>query len=146
MVRFFAIWRVNPTSEWPTDPSKQLELFEMFWASMDQQIKKGELEEWGAFPDATFGYAIFKGEAADAHKMSLVFYPFFVNEVHEIISFEKMKEESSSERSNRSNEEVSLRPLRAYSSFFIASLYSSVLCARATTLGVVGELKYQRAN
>ena len=91
MARWFAIWRLNLNAP-PTDPSKALEILEMFWAGMDQQIKKGDLEEWGAFPDATVGYAIFKGEPADVHRNSAAFYPYFVNEVHEIISYEKVKE------------------------------------------------------
>jgi len=92
VARFFNLWRVNPSAPWPTDPSKLLELHEMIWATMDGLIKKGEIEEWGIFPDAHVGYAIGKGETVDVYRNVSMFYPYFVSEVHEIISYEKNKE------------------------------------------------------
>jgi len=77
---------------WPTDPSKYLELEEKMWAPIDGLMKKGEIEEFGVFPDAYSGYAIGKGEAVDVYRDVSMFHPYILNEVHEIIPYEKYKE------------------------------------------------------
>jgi len=92
MARFLNFWHFIPSAPWPTDPSKLLELYEMMFASMDGMIKKGEIEEWGAFHDGYSGYVIGKGETADSYKRVLIFSPYVVSDVHEIISYEKAKE------------------------------------------------------
>ena len=45
MARFLALWRMNWRAPWPTDPSKYLELNEKMWASIDELMKKGQIEE-----------------------------------------------------------------------------------------------------
>jgi hypothetical protein len=92
VARFLVLWRVNPVAQWPTDPSKYLELEEKMWAAIDGLMKKGEVEEFGVFPDAYSGYAIGKGEAADVYRDVSMFHPYFLAEVHEIIPLEKEKE------------------------------------------------------
>jgi len=86
------LWRVNPIAPFPTDPSKALELDEKVWAAIDGLIKKGEVEEFGVFPDGYSGYAIGKGETVDVYRDVTMFHPYFLAEVHEIIPLEKQKE------------------------------------------------------
>jgi hypothetical protein len=90
--KFLAIWRVNPSAPWPTDPSKTLEMMEKMWAGIDELMKKGEIEEMGVFPESNVGYSISKGEAIDVFRRVSMFYPYFVFEIHEIIPYEKQKE------------------------------------------------------
>jgi hypothetical protein len=92
MARFLAIWRVNPSAPWPTDPSKNLEMLEKMWASIDDLIRKGEIEEIGSFPEALVGYTISKGEAIDVYRRVSMFNPYFVFEIHEMLPWEKTKE------------------------------------------------------
>jgi hypothetical protein len=92
LARFLVLWRLNPVAPWPTDPSKYLELNEMMWAGIDGLMKKGEIEEFGAFPDGTSGYGIGKGETADAFRNVCMFMPYVHSDVHEIIPYEKQKE------------------------------------------------------
>jgi len=92
VARFLALWRINPVAPFPTDPSKALELDEKMWAWMDGLMKKGEVEEFGAFPDGYSGYAIGKGETVDVYRNVSTFHPYFLAEVHEIIPYEKIKE------------------------------------------------------
>jgi hypothetical protein len=74
------------------DPVKLLEMQEQYWALMDGMIKKGEIEEFGFFPDANTGYVISKGETANLFRNASMFLPFVINDVHEIIPYEKGKE------------------------------------------------------
>jgi len=92
VARFLVLWRVNPIAPFPTDPSKALELDEKVWAAIDGLIKKGEVEEFGVFPDGYSGYAIGKGESVDVYRDVTMFHPYFLAEVHEIIPLEKQKE------------------------------------------------------
>lgn len=92
MARFLILWRVNLVGPWPTDLSKYLELQETMWAGLDGLMKKGEIEQFGVFPDGTSGYTIGKGETADVYRDLCMFNPYILFEVHEIISYEKHKE------------------------------------------------------
>ena len=92
MARFLVLWRLNPVAPWPTDPSKYLELQEKMWAGIDALMQKGEIEEFGVFPDGTSGYAIGKGETVDTYRDVSMFQPYILSEVHEIIPYEKQKE------------------------------------------------------
>jgi hypothetical protein len=65
---------------------------EQYWALMDGMIKKGEIEEFGFFPDALTGYVITKGETVNLFRNASMFLPFVINDVHEIIPYEKGKE------------------------------------------------------
>jgi len=92
VARFLVLWRVNPVAPWPTDPSKYLEMEEKMWASIDEMLKKGQMEEFGVFPEAHCGYVIGKGETADIYRTACMFHPYVLAEVHEIIPYEKHKE------------------------------------------------------
>ncbi len=93
MARFLILWRVNWKAPWPsTDPSKYLELEEKMWAGIEQLMKMGQIEEFGAFPDGESGYAIGKGETADVFRGVTAFHPYIRGEVHEIIPYETQKE------------------------------------------------------
>ena len=62
------MWNQNPVAPWPTDPSEGLKLNEMMTAKIADLMKKGEIEEFGYFPDGTSGYAIGKGDILDILK------------------------------------------------------------------------------
>lgn len=92
MVKFLNLWHFSPSAPFPTDPSKYSELMEMMFAVMDGMMKKGEIEEWGVFPEGYSGYAIGKGEIADVYRNVVMFHPYVISEIHEIIPYEKSKE------------------------------------------------------
>ncbi len=92
MARFLTLWRQNPVAPQPEDFMGELELIEGMFAVMDDLMKKGEIEEFGFFPDANSGYVISKGESADVFRRANMFQPHILSEVHEIIPYEKGKE------------------------------------------------------
>ena len=92
MARFLVLWRINPIAPFPTDPSRKLELNEKMWAATDGLMKKGEIEDYGVFPDGYSGYAIGKGETVDVYRNVMMIHPYFLTEVHEIIPYETQKE------------------------------------------------------
>lgn len=92
MAKFLSLWRMNPAAPFPTDPSKVLEMNEKMFAAIDALINKGEIKEFGFFPDATSGYVIGEGEATDMFRGANMFIPYIISEVHEVIPYEKGKE------------------------------------------------------
>jgi len=93
MAKFLILWRLNPLSPFPTDPSGRLELNEKLWAIVDGLIKKGMVKDYGIFPDGASGYCTAEGETADILNYAFMFSPYVVlAEVHDIISLEKQKE------------------------------------------------------
>lgn len=89
MARFLVLWHQNPVAPWPTDPSEGLKLNERMMATIADLIKKGEIEEFGFFPDGASGYGISTGETIDAFRRASMFQPYITVEVREIIPFEK---------------------------------------------------------
>jgi hypothetical protein len=92
MARMISFWRINLAAPTPADPAQLLAMQEHYWAIMDGMIKKGEIEEFGFFPDAYTGYVISKGETADFFRNAFMFLPYVINDVHEITPYEKGKE------------------------------------------------------
>ena len=98
MARHLILWRQNRAAIqlMPTDPSESLKMNERMFAAIDDFIKKGDIEEFGFFPETNAGgasgYAIRKGEATDIARGVWSFLPFIIMEVHEIIPWEKGKE------------------------------------------------------
>ena len=91
MARFLILGRTNWAAPWPTDPSEELKMEEMYYAAVEEAIKKGEIEDIGFFTDGQSGYMIVKGEATDIYRMTLA-NPYYFYEIHEIIPLEKAKE------------------------------------------------------
>ena len=90
MARFLILGRANLAAPWPTDPSEELEMEKMYYAALEESIKKGEIEDIGFFTDGQSGYVIVKGEAADVYRLTLG-NPYYDYEIHEIIPLEKAK-------------------------------------------------------
>ena len=91
MARFLILGRTNWAAPWPTDPSEELKMQEMYYAAVEESIKKGEIEDIGYFTDGQSGYAIVNAEATDVYRMSLA-NDYYLWEIHEIIPLEKAKE------------------------------------------------------
>jgi hypothetical protein len=91
MAKYLTIWHANPSAPWPIDPAAVTQLYEMMFARIDEHLKSGLTLEFGYFPNALSGYAIYSGEAKDAFMLAFASYPWIEKEVHEIIDYETGK-------------------------------------------------------
>jgi hypothetical protein len=91
VARFLILGRTNWAAPWPEDPSEELKMEKMYYAALEESIKKGEIEDIGFFTDGQSGYVIVKGEATDVYRLTLE-NPYYNYEIHEIISLKKAKE------------------------------------------------------
>jgi hypothetical protein len=92
MAKFLNTWRMNPMAPMSPDPAEQAQATEMLFAMLDNAVQRGQLLEFGFFPDGTSGYAISTGEANDIFRSTVAFYPWIVSEVREMIAYETGKE------------------------------------------------------
>jgi hypothetical protein len=83
---------MNPVAPWPTDPSEGYKMNERIFAGLEDLMKKGEIVEFGFFPDGISGFAISKGEATDVFRRVSMFQPYYLPKVNEIIPYEKGRE------------------------------------------------------
>jgi len=91
MAKHMILWRANPSTPWPLDPTELAQLIEMMYAAIDEEWKSGRILDYGCFPEGSSGYAISSGEAKDAFMNAFKNYPWIEMEVHEIIDYETGK-------------------------------------------------------
>jgi len=92
MARILTLWRMNPLAPWPKDPAESAKLRQRMWAMVDDLIKKGIIKEFGYFLNGNSGYTIGEGDLAEVFKDVCMFLPYYEQEVHEIIPYEKGKQ------------------------------------------------------
>jgi hypothetical protein len=93
MAKFMSTWRMNPSAPWPIDPAEVIQLSEMMYAAIDEEIKSGRILEFSFFASGTSGYAISTGEDAKGEVMAgLANFPWILTEVHEVLDYETGKE------------------------------------------------------
>jgi hypothetical protein len=91
MPKYMVLFRAVP-SEWSHDPKQLLSLWEAVTAGGDQILKSGAVKEIGWFTN-THGYAMIDAESKDK-VLGIVngFFPYYTQEIHEIVPWEKGKE------------------------------------------------------
>src|SRR5436309_912981 len=91
MPKYMVLYRAEP-SKWPDNPNQLLSLWEGVTAGGDQMLKSGAAKEIGWFTN-TYGYAIIEAESKEK-VLGIVnaFFPYYTQEIHEIVSWEKGKE------------------------------------------------------
>ena|SRR5918999_6440410 len=91
MPKYMILFKAN-TSAWPSDSKQILAIWEGAIAGSERLFKEGQLKEVGWFTN-TEGYAIVESDSKDK-VLELVnhFFPFFSQEIHEIVPWERAKE------------------------------------------------------
>ncbi|HLB68656.1 MAG TPA: hypothetical protein VJN63_09395 [Thermoplasmata archaeon] len=91
MTRYMVLYRANP-STWPVDPKQFLDVLQGTIAGGDQLLKVGALKEVGWFTPQE-GYAIFEADSKEkVLGMVQPFFPYYSQEIREIVSWDKAKE------------------------------------------------------
>ena len=92
VARYLITCRSNPAIPLPKDPDEYSKFMEQIWAGFDDYIKKGIIKDIGFFLDGHLdGYVIVEGEGADILQGNVTFFPYWLTETREIVSFEKTK-------------------------------------------------------
>lgn len=91
MAKYLSLWHMNPFAPWPKDPVESEKLREKMWAGIDDLLKKGIFTEFGIFLNGTSGYVIGEADGAEVLKDTAMFMPYYTQELHEVIPYEKGK-------------------------------------------------------
>lgn len=91
MAKFLATWKMNQNVKWPKDPEEYQKLIESLWGGAEMLMKKGELVEWGAFPNTNEGYSVFEGDHISAMRGVMMFYPWIIMEPRIALSLEEAR-------------------------------------------------------
>jgi hypothetical protein len=95
MPRYLSLWKVN-TSLVPQDPAARLKMFEAQAEGIDAMLKGRAVKDFGFF-DLERGYALIESSTREeAMHIAALFYPYVLNEPHEIVEWEQAKKAISS--------------------------------------------------
>ena len=75
MAKFHLLWRLNEANV-PADPKERGQGWGLLMAMVKQDLKKGVLKDWGAFPSEGKGYCIAEGSAVEVMKMTEQYVPY----------------------------------------------------------------------
>ncbi len=91
MTKYLVLWKANPAL-WPTDTKQALAVQEGATAGGDGLLSAGAIKEMG-WLTAQDGFAIFEADSKDAVLGMLTpFFPYYTQEVHEVVPWEKGKQ------------------------------------------------------
>jgi hypothetical protein len=91
MGKYLLLWSIRPALV-PADPKERASGWGMLMEMVKQDISKGVVKDWGAFPGENRGYCIHEGSHVDLMKMTQQFAPYVGFEVHPVASIEDIFE------------------------------------------------------
>jgi hypothetical protein len=95
MTRWLNVWKFNPLAI-PADPERAAQLWTALSDGVADQLRTGEILEWGIYADGSGGYGIFDdGGNADAMRLvltrSLARMPFVISDVRPVLDVEQAR-------------------------------------------------------
>ena len=91
MAKFLFLWEED-TSQMPAAPGEIAALLGKQIEMTKQALDNGDIKDWGLFAGGNRGYAIGEGEAIDAFRGAMQFYPYVKFEVHPVLSLAEVAE------------------------------------------------------
>ena len=85
MGKYLLIWNLN-LHLIPVDRSERASGWGMLMELVNQDIKKGLVKDWGAFPGENRGYCCVEGNKLDVMKMTQQYVPYVNFDVHPVAS------------------------------------------------------------
>ncbi len=83
MAKHLLIWRMI-NDRVPVDPQERGVGWGALLKMVENDLERGVMKDWGAFPGEGKGYAIFDGSNLDLMKMTGQYNPFVVFETHPV--------------------------------------------------------------
>ncbi|MCC6341874.1 MAG: hypothetical protein IT166_06735 [Bryobacterales bacterium] len=89
MARYLMLWELDK-SRIPEELEKRKAQHLGFQEIVRQQMKSGEISQWGAYAGETKGFCIVEGSAEDVHKLTGRWVPWVSFEVKELLTIEQV--------------------------------------------------------
>ena len=91
MAKHLLIWNLD-ASRVPVDPKERGAGWEMLMAMVKQDMEKGIVKDWGAFPGEGNGYTVVDGTNLEIMKMIQQYSPYVQFEIHPVASVSEVDE------------------------------------------------------
>ena len=91
MAKYMLQWKVD-LARTPEDPKKKQQQWTLFEETVAQQLKAGQLTEWGQYAGENDGYCIVEGSEVDVQKLTNFWSPFVEFKVNVVLSIEQASE------------------------------------------------------
>ena len=88
MGKYIVHWEVDATRT-PEGPKERQQQLLAFGDTVGQQLKSGEVKEWGGYVGELNGYAIIEGTEVDVHALTLLWVPFVKFKIKPLLSIEQ---------------------------------------------------------
>ncbi|MCC6394580.1 MAG: hypothetical protein IT167_28550 [Bryobacterales bacterium] len=89
MARYLLLWELDNTRI-PEDLEKRKAMHQGFQEIVRQQMKAGEISQWGACAGEARGFCIVDGSAEDVHKLTGRWIPWVSFQAREVLSIEQV--------------------------------------------------------
>lgn len=89
MARYLLRWELDNTRI-PEDLAARKAQHRGFQDIVRQQMKGGEISDWGAYVGERNGFCLIEGSAEDVHKLTSRWIPWVLFEVREVLSLEQV--------------------------------------------------------
>ena len=85
MAKYLLIWRMH-NSRVPVDPRERGAAWGALVTMVENDIEKGAMRDWGAFPGENKGYCVFEGTQLELMRMTQQYIPYVEFETHSVAS------------------------------------------------------------
>ena len=89
MAKYLLLWEVD-TTHTPTGKEERKKMHLGMQSIVTQQVKAGQITQWGAFVGEAKGYCIIDGAAEDVHTLTGGWIPFVRFQTNEVLSIEQV--------------------------------------------------------
>ncbi|MCC6368303.1 MAG: hypothetical protein IT165_32665 [Bryobacterales bacterium] len=89
MAQYLLLWEHDNTRI-PEDLEKRKAQHQGFQDIVRQQMKTGEISQWGGYAGETKGFCIVEGSAEDVHKLTGRWVPWVSFQTREVLSIEQV--------------------------------------------------------
>lgn len=91
MAKHLLLWKMV-NERIPVDPQERGAGWGILLAMVENDLEKGVIKDWGAFPGEGKGYAIFEGSNLELMSMTARFNPYVVFETHPAANILEVKD------------------------------------------------------
>lgn len=91
MAKHFLLWKMV-NERIPVDPQERGAGWGTLLAMVENDLERGMIKDWGAFPGEGKGYVVFEGSNLELMKMTARFNPYVVFETHPVANILEVKD------------------------------------------------------
>ena len=89
MAKYLATWEINQSLV-PDNPKDMAALAVKMSEMVKQELKEGQISDWGCSIDGSTGYSLLEGNSIDTYKRIQMYAPYVKFKVEEVLSIDNV--------------------------------------------------------